>query len=152
MGRSISWTDEKKEIAVFEILECVSSGRSLRSIIDNADRDIIPSFFIFSKWLKEDEEFEKRYAHACEARSELIFEQILEIADDTVNDYTETEEGRKINQENIQRSRLKVDARKWMLSKMNPKRFGDKIENTLKGDANSPINIISLGSGINPND
>lgn len=45
-----------------------------------------------------------------------------------------------------------MDARKWMLSKMNPKKYGDKIENTIRGDKESPLAIISLGTGIKPPD
>ena len=42
-----------------------------------------------------------------------------------------------------------VDARKWYLSKLNPKKYGDKIETTIEG-GEKPVNIVSLGGGVKP--
>lgn len=61
-----------------------------------------------------------------EQRSESMFEEILEIADETSRDTIDTETGEKANTEWISRSRLRVDARKWMLSKMVPKKYGER--------------------------
>lgn len=62
-----------------------------------------------------------------EQRSESMFEEILEIADETSRDTIDTETGEKANTEWISRSRLRVDARKWMLSKMVPKKYGERL-------------------------
>jgi hypothetical protein len=79
----------------------------------------------------------------------------LDIADDSSNDVTEFDLGdgvitQKVNSEVVQRSRLRVDARKWMLGKMNPKKYGERLEldNKLSGE----VNIISLGSGKKPDE
>ena len=68
-----------------------------------------------------------------ELRSHLLFDEIIEIADDDQNDYIEQtlpsgDIIEKVNSEHIQRSRLRVDARKWVLSKMNPKKYGEKLD------------------------
>jgi hypothetical protein len=80
------------------------------------------------------EEVKKQYARATKARQEKIFEDILEIADDSDNDILHTEFGEKENKEWVNRSRLRIDARKWMLGKMNPKKYGDKIDVTTDGE------------------
>jgi hypothetical protein len=60
---------------------------------------------------------------------------ITEIADDGSNDWIEreTKSGRMLtvpDQEHINRSRLRIDARKWLLSKLAPRKYGDKLELT----------------------
>jgi hypothetical protein len=66
-----------------------------------------------------------------ELRQEKIFEEILEIADTPKEGIKkkETDKGVEITTgDMIQHRRLQVDARKWMLGKMNPKKYGDKLE------------------------
>jgi len=43
----------------------------------------------------------------------------------------------------MQRSRLRVDVRKWALSKMNPKKYGDKVDHTTGGEK-LPTNTTNL--------
>jgi len=133
MGKTI-WTDEKKKQAFTDILEHISKGKSLRSIIDNSDRNVIPSMPTFMEWLEEDTEMANQYARGMAVRQELLFEEILEIADKQGEDVTEDEEGNQtINHNIVQRNRLQIDARKWMLGKMNPKKYGDKTDITTNG-------------------
>lgn len=71
-------------------------------------------------------------------------EEMLEIADDGRNDTYKDEDGREIaNQDVIARSRLRVDARKWLMARMAPKKYGDKIEQTLQG-GDTPIKITRI--------
>lgn len=95
----------------------------------------MPDAVTFYKWLDSDEDKIKQYARACEERADAIFEEILDIADDSTNDYmtkmiSEDLEIEVLNTEHVQRSKLRVDARKWVVSKMNPKKFGDKVDVT----------------------
>ena len=87
------------------------------------------SFSTFYEILK-DEEKSKKYARACELRAEYLFDEMIEIADEKARDVTINEEtGRPmVDNEVIQRSRLRVDTRKWALSKINPKKYGDKLQ------------------------
>lgn len=56
-------------------------------------------------------------------------EDIIDISDESSRDFIETEDGRMIpNTEAIQRSKLRVDTRKWLMAKMKPKKYGDKME------------------------
>ena len=131
-GRPIEWTDDKKNEAIEIILNEISiDGLSLNKILTKNEN--LPTNTKFYEWLRNDKELEHKYARACEIRAEKLFEEILEIADDTTNDSIYTETGEKINSEWINRSRLRVDARKWILSKMNPKKYGDKTDITTNG-------------------
>jgi len=139
-GRPITWTDEKKQTAITIILEQIGEGKSVRAILDHADREVLPSWPTFNEWMKEDETLVKQYARVCEMRADKIFDEILTIADDGSNDtYTDDEGNTYTNHDVIARSRLRVDARKWALSKMNPKKYGDKT--ILAGDEENPLII-----------
>lgn len=95
----------------------------------------MPSSQTFYKWIENDKFKAKQYVHACEARADSIFDEMLDIADDGTNDYmmkilNNGDVIEVLNSEHVQRSRLRIDARKWMLSKMNPKKYGDKLDVT----------------------
>lgn len=72
--------------------------------------------------------FGEQYAAARARGYELLADEIIEISDDDSQDVIRTENGDKANAEFVARSRLRVDSRKWMLAKMLPKRFGDKLD------------------------
>lgn len=127
---------QKFDFICNEILE----GKALRTILKGEN---MPAPAIFYKWLDEDELKVKQYARACNYRAESIFDEILEIADNTSNDTITTERGDIPNSEWIARSRLRVDSRKWIASKLNPKKYGDKTDVTSGGDKiqNIPTSI-----------
>ena len=82
---------------------------------------------------------------ACELRPEALFERILEIADDSRGDWVEATDGWRVNHENIQRARLRIDAIKWQLSKMYPRKYGDRITQEFSGTNGAPlIPILNL--------
>ena len=71
-------------------------------------------------------------------------DQILEIADDGTNDtYTDSEGNELTNYDVIARSKIRIDARKWLASKLLPKKFGDKIDVTTQGDKITDIPFIN---------
>ncbi len=75
---------------------------------------------------------------AREMQADALFDQILAIADDGSNDTQKTDDGKVIvDHDHIQRSRLRIDARKWMASKLAPKKYGDKVQ--MVGDGGGPI-------------
>lgn len=140
------YTDEQINKVFDRIISEIEKGNPLRHALHLKD---MPSSQTFFKWIANDEIKSKRYARACEVRADQIFEEILEIADDPREDAIVTDNGIVMNTEFVQRSKLRIDARKWMLAKMNPKKYGEKVENTIVGDNEKPI-IINLGSGIDP--
>lgn len=110
------------------VTNIVIEKASLRSTLALKD---MPSNETFYKWLQDDKNKTKQYARACTLRADAIFDEMLDIADDGTNDYMTNKHGEKtLNNEHIQRSKLRIDARKWSLSKMNPKKYGDKLDVT----------------------
>ena len=108
---------------------------SLRKV---CSKETMPAMTTVLEWLKNDEKFSLQYARACEIRAEGMADEILEIADDSSND-TKTihKGGNDIDIENtewVNRSKLRVDSRKWLLSKMMPKKYGDKLDVTSLGE------------------
>ena len=124
----------KKEIeeTFTSIIQEIEQGNALRTVLKNKD---YPSSRTFFKWLDGDETKVKRYARACEKRADVIFEDMLDIADDKSKDVITLEDGREVfNSEFAARSRIRLDARKWILSKMQPKKYGDKLDITTGGE------------------
>ena len=112
-------------------------GVSLRKVCRDEKMPCAATVF---NWLRTYPEFLEQYARAKEESSDAMAEDLLDIADDGTNDYVEkeTQDGvtyTVINNENIQRSRLRVDSRKWLMSKMKPKKYGDRIDHTSGGEA-----------------
>ncbi len=131
-------TRYKPEVAA-DICTRLAEGESLRSICrDNA----MPGLRTVMGWLfdGDHEEFSQQYARAREAQAEVRADEIVDIADDDTNDCTTDKEGKAVvDHEHIQRSRLRVDARKWIAAKLLPKRYGDKLQHT--GEGGGPIRV-----------
>lgn len=128
------------------ILERIADGESLRTIC--ADDDMPARSTVF-RWLARNNEFSDQYARAREEQADAIFDEILDIADDARNDWMERrgedDAGWVANGEHIQRSRVRIDARKWMAGKLRPKKYSDKVDVTVAGDPERPvINRIEL--------
>lgn len=135
-GRPSSYTEEIGKAICDRIIE----GRSLRKICEDAD---MPMKGQVLRWVAAIPSFRDQYAKAMDIRAELMFDEILDIADDGANDYIPTEEGQSLNYEHIQRSRLRVDTRKWVVSKMLPKKYGaQKFEG---GDGQTPLDDPNEG-------
>lgn len=112
------------------LCEAIANGLSLRKACELPG---MPSTSTAIVWLADEAkaEFQAQYACAREARADYLAEELLEIADDGTNDTQTDDEGRvRVDQDVIARSRLRVDARKWLASKMAPKKYGDKLEHT----------------------
>ena len=107
------------------ICEGVAEGKSLSKI--SKELNIKPRN-VFN-WFRSNDEFLQNYTRAKEEQAELFAEEIIEIADDNERDrYSDSEDGfTKIDHDVIARSRLRVDARKWVASKLKPKKYGDRI-------------------------
>lgn len=113
-----------------EICSRLVDGKSLKKICEMED---MPSKSTVFKWLSENEVFSDKYARAREAQADTLADEIIDIADDGENDTYEDDEGNvRTNQDVIARSRLRVDARKWIASKLKPKKYGDKIQTDIQ--------------------
>ncbi|TKW62033.1 MAG: DNA packaging protein [Blastochloris viridis] len=114
-----------------KILERLAEGISLRAICNDADVPVTPA--AVRKAALTDVDFGTQYARARDMGLESMAEEILEIADNSSGDWVQkvNKDGSIewiFNHENVQRSRLRCDVRKWFLSKLAPKRYGDRIQ------------------------
>jgi hypothetical protein len=115
-----------------EICQRIALGESLRSICRD---DAMPDQTTVYRWLRDDEDFRQRYTRAREDQAEFYLDEIIAISDDTTHDTKHTDSGEQPNSEWISRSRLRVDARKWAMSKLAPKKYGDKLDVTTAGES-----------------
>jgi hypothetical protein len=112
------------------ICEALADGISLRKL---CAQPAMPSMTTVMRWLADEhkQEFRLHYAHAREAQADLLAAEILEIADDSSGDIIIDKDGNtRLDREFVARARLRVDARKWLASKLAPKKYGDKLEHT----------------------
>ena len=137
----MAYSEEQKEEILNNIFNMIESGKSLRFALSKIPLSS-STFFI---WIEEDPEKSKQYAYVTDIRTELKFESIEQ--DYSEEPQRDAETGR-IDSAWVQLQRLKIDAKKWELSKLNPKKYGDKIQQEHSGELKTTI--ISLGNGVNP--
>ncbi len=102
------------------------------------------------RWISSNQEFRDMYAQAREDQADTLADQIIEISDDATNDYMQGEDGLELNAENIQRSRLRVDARKFIAAKLKPKKYGELVKHEHGGPDGSPIPVSIAVSYVKP--
>ncbi len=128
MGRKVLYSAEIAD----RILERMAAGETLRSICRDEG---MPSAPTVRYWVVQDQPtgFAERYARAREHQMEAWSDEIVAISDDTAQDthtttYGDGTERTSPNTEWISRARLRVDSRKWLMSKLAPKKYGDRLE------------------------
>jgi len=128
-----SWNKDKVMDIVCAKIACCTLG--IGTILKAGhDGNTLPGYVTIAEWLVEDVALAERYATAKAAQAEYMAEELLEIADDGRNDYMEKMDakgqslGYAINGENANRSRLRIDTRKWLLGKLKPKKYGEKFQ------------------------
>lgn len=150
MGRPSDFTQETADA----ICKRLAEGESLRGICLS---DEMPDASTVFRWLASEAEtykgFREQYARAREAQADYYAEEIIQISDDGTNDWMErrseaekgagVETGWVLNGEHVQRSRLRVDARKWFASKVAPKKYGDKIVQEHSGPDGGSIKTVN---------
>lgn len=114
----------------------LADGKSLREV---CRMDGMPPESTVRLWALDDREgFAAQYARAREIGYYAMADDLLEIADDGRNDWMERNgddaPGWQVNGEHLQRSRLRVDTRKWMLSKVLPKVYGERLKHEGSGE------------------
>lgn len=119
-GRPSKYSEE----LVDAICKRVSEGQALLHV---CEEEGFPNQTTVFRWLNEKEEFRHKYARAREIQIERMALDALRIADDP--------------NEDPQSRRVRVDTRKWILSKWAPKKYGDKLEVEQSGQQTLEIRI-----------
>ena len=143
----------------------LAMGKSMRTVCKDPKLPCMKTVF---NWLRDCEDFLQQYERAKEEAADALVDEMLGIADDGVNDYyfdaiinkldpdmtvaelAGEDEGlnalrallAKNRPENVQRSRLRLDARKWIASKLKPKKYGDKMLHG--GDEDNPVRFEKI--------
>ena len=121
----MAYSEEEKENIIERIFTSIEDGNSLRLA---CQINKLPTK-TFYEWIDGDEEKSKQYARACELRAEALLDELIDIVDEKNADaYIDDNGNLQIDGNAIQRSRLRYDARKWLISKLNPKKYGDKLD------------------------
>lgn len=102
-----------------KICSRIADGESLKKITSDSQ---MPARSTVHLWLLDEDkkEFSDNYEKAVNIRADNKFDELEEIADNTEGD--------------VQRDRLRIDTRKWWLSKVMPKKYGEKQEVKHSGD------------------
>lgn len=121
------FSPEQKAAACEEILAKVRAGSSLIAACKSGD-DWTPSEATFRLWCDSDADLSAKYARARDDRADAIFEECMIIADSQEGDVITVDGNASPNHDLIARAKLRIDTRRWMLGKMQPKKYGDKID------------------------
>ncbi|WP_278494925.1 hypothetical protein [Chryseobacterium arthrosphaerae] len=138
----MAYTEERKDKVFNRIINAIANdGLPIRQILKEKWS---PSPSTFFEWLEDDKSKAKRYARACEIRAEFLFEEMREIAfTPEIGETIEmTQKGGKDGKKEIKKiqgdmlghRKLKVDTIKWQISKLYPKKYGDKLDLTSDGE------------------
>lgn len=142
MGRPSDFAQETADAICERLIE----GESLRAICLDDD---MPSASTVCRWLAQQSAFREQYAYAREAQADTLTDETLDIADDGSNDWMEKKNaagdviGVEYNGDAVQRSKLRIDTRKWYASKLAPKKYGDKVALTGGGENDEPIRLAA---------
>lgn len=124
IGRPSIYTQELAD----KICEQLSRGISLRTVCLAEE---MPDAATIFRWFRTNEEFCKQYARAKEESADAMAEEILDLSDGAIDIIKKGAE--KKSSALGQAVRLQVDTRKWIMSKMKPKKYGDKLDLTSDG-------------------
>ena len=141
-GRPPKYTKELSDT----ICRRMANGEPLTRICREKD---MPDYTTVMSWLWKDspyrDPFAKKYELARKHQAEFWADIIVEISDDDSGDFIEKvnlKSGQTymaLDPENIQRSRLRIEARKWVCSKMWPKKYGDSQSVKHEGSDGGPV-------------
>ena len=132
------------------LLECIADGMPLVKACAALE---IGAASVF-RWLEASPSFREKYAKAKEAQAEKLADEIVAIADEVEVTSVVTPDGVvdfKLDATAVARNRLRVDARKWVASKLLPKKYGDRIQQEVTGADGGPIDMSLKVSFVKPN-
>jgi len=124
-GRPTIYTQELADTICLRL----ACGESMRSVCRDKG---MPSMQTVWRWLREKRDFREQYDYAKQESADAMAEDALGIADEAFDVIIGND---KSDGARVQAKKLAVDTRKWMMSKMKPKKYGDKVDITSDGKA-----------------
>jgi phenylpyruvate tautomerase PptA (4-oxalocrotonate tautomerase family) len=131
------YTEEEKKHLAYKVVDGMqTNGISTHKACEAADLPITT----FMRWVQQDKTLQEHYAQARQALIERIAAEVMEIADAPPEREPLTG---KIDAASVRKQQLQVDTRKWLLSKLAPKRYGEKVVVVDENDSPLQINNIT---------
>ena len=124
MGRPSKYTPELAD----HICRRLAIGDSMRKVCSDPEMPDITTVF---KWIREKPEFAQQYARAKDESAHAHSERILEVIDKVLNEEV-----------NPNAARVALDALKWTAARMQPKRYGDRVDTHLSGDIQVTVDKV----------
>ena len=129
IGRPTKYTEE----LCSEICTRITNGESLRNICRDAG---MPTLDTIYRWIGRYPSFSEQYARARDEQADTLADEIQALSDEAppmvLGKY-----GEVIDTGWLQWQKQRIDARKWVASKLKPKKYGDRV--SLAGDAENPL-------------
>jgi hypothetical protein len=145
VGRPSSYT---KEISS-KLCSYLSMGKSLRTACKQEGMPSMPTVY---KWISDYPEFLNQYTRAKEESAEALAEDMLDIADESPiaveTDKDGNVVGTKLDSAGVARNRLRVETRKWVASKLKPKKYGDLSKLELTGRDGGSIEVDHYNAAL----
>lgn len=141
-GRPTMYSDELAQ----KICDLIASSTDGLQKLCDAHDDLPAKAATIHSWRWRNDNFNDMYMKARSAQCDLLVEECLDIADDTSRDTVINANGQEVcNSEYVNRSRLRVDTRKWLATKLLWKVYGNRPEEKEKSDAESLLEKILNG-------
>lgn len=132
MGRPTKYCTE---IAA-QLLTRITEGESLRQITRDQD---MPGHSTVYEWLLAKPDFADNYARARDEQADTLADEIIAIADEPPAEITDDKGTSRTDSGWVTWQKNRVDARKWVASKLKPKKYGERT--TITGDKENPLHI-----------
>lgn len=138
-GRPSKYTEEIAR----EICVQLALGRPLTKIVKD---DGMPDLTTVYYWMDKHPEFSQRYARAREDQADTLADEIQAIADETMLGERRVIKANgdvEITQTDMTEHRkIRIDARKWIASKLKPKKYGDRIQQDMTGEVSLAVAVM----------
>ena len=120
----------------------LAQGKSLRTA---CTYDGMPSIATVYNWIAVHPEFLEQYSRAKEESADALVEDMLDIADEVPSIPETDKDGKitavKVDSAGVARNRLRVETRKWIASKLKPKKYSEKTNVELYGKDGGDIKV-----------
>jgi hypothetical protein len=118
-----------------EICDGLTLGKSLLKICEDERMPVTRTVY---RWLREHEEFSHNYTRARENQADTYADEIVDISDEAVD------------RDSAAAAKVRVEARKWVASKLKPKKYSDKLDIDATVDGKLTVNIVNYDDNTTP--
>lgn len=135
-------TPEVREKLYNRAIDIIKDIQENGASLSQACRDRNITRMQFIDYIEKDINLVDAYARAVDYRNDLKAENIIRLAHNRSNDmYMDKDGNLKPNMVAVQRDRLIIDSEKWLLSKLAPKKYGDRIQIDADVKTNAPLSM-----------